>query len=176
MKQINFIVMKIDSENKAFPVSSEYSNSRHFSNSEISKSLEGITLKSDSMNENSLLEILLSDKSKTLKSTIKALLNEIELREDLDMHLLSKISEDLCEQNTNLDHLKNMKVQYSFELWENVNKSRIQIENQLLELEKEKRKEYLECWRDLMFLKKYLLSALREYWDLVKRRDMLEEK
>jgi len=26
-----------------------------------------------------------------------------------------------------------------------------------------------------MFLKKYLMSALREYWDVVKRRELLEE-
>lgn len=40
-------------------------------------------------------------------------------------------------------------------------------------LEQEKRKEELECWRDLMFLKKYLLSSLKEYWDLVKRGEVL---
>ena len=49
----------------------------------------------------------------------------------------------------------------------------MQFENVILELEKEKRKEYLECWRDLMFLKKYLLSAFKEYWDLIKKREVL---
>jgi len=49
----------------------------------------------------------------------------------------------------------------------------MQLENNVLELEKEKRKEYLECWRDLMFLKKYLLSSLKDYWDLIKKRDVL---
>jgi len=43
----------------------------------------------------------------------------------------------------------------------------------VLDLEKEKRKEYVECWRDVMFLKKYLLSTLKDYWDVVKRRDVL---
>ena len=49
----------------------------------------------------------------------------------------------------------------------------MQLENNILELKKEKRKEYLECWRDLMFLKKYLLIAFKEYWDLTKRREVL---
>ena len=49
----------------------------------------------------------------------------------------------------------------------------MEFENNILELKKEKRKEYLECWRDLMFLKKYLLSAFKEYWDLIKKRDVL---
>jgi hypothetical protein len=26
----------------------------------------------------------------------------------------------------------------------------------------------------MMFLKKYLMSALKEYWDVVKRRELLE--
>ena len=51
---------------------------------------------------------------------------------------------------------------------------KLQFENNLLSLREEKRKEHLECWKDLMFLKKYLMTALREYWDLVKRREVLE--
>ena len=30
---------------------------------------------------------------------------------------------------------------------------------------KEKRQEYLSCWKDLMSLKKYLLSSLKDYWN-----------
>ena len=50
----------------------------------------------------------------------------------------------------------------------------VQVEDKLLDLEQEKRKEKLECWRDLMFLKKYLMSSLKEYWDLVKRGAVLD--
>ena len=49
----------------------------------------------------------------------------------------------------------------------------MQLETNVLDLEKEKRKEYLECWRDLSFLKKYLLSALKDYWDLSRRSEAL---
>ncbi|MFC1692005.1 hypothetical protein ACFL1R_00695 [Candidatus Latescibacterota bacterium] len=42
-----------------------------------------------------LVEKLFSDKSKTSKATVKALLNEIELRENLDSHLLGSINEDI---------------------------------------------------------------------------------
>ena len=49
----------------------------------------------------------------------------------------------------------------------------MQLEENVIELEQEKRKEYLECCRDLMFLKKYLLNAFKEYWDLFKRREIL---
>ena len=54
-----------------------------------------------------------------------------------------------------------------------MSKVKMEFENNILELEKEKRKEYLECWRDLMFLKKYLLAAFKEYWDLIKKREVL---
>ena len=49
-----------------------------------------------------------SDKSKTSKATVKALLNEIELRENLDTHLLNRINEDICGQpdNTVLSNYK----------------------------------------------------------------------
>ncbi len=50
------------------------------------------------------------------------------------------------------------------------------IEGNVLELEKERRNEYLECWRDLMFLKKYLMVALKDYWELVKKREVLEKE
>jgi hypothetical protein len=47
-----------------------------------------------------------------------------------------------------------------------LNSTKMQLQNRVLEQEQEKRKEYLECWRDLMFLKKYLFIALKDYWDL----------
>ena len=46
----------------------------------------------------------------------------------------------------------------------------------VLELEKEKRREYLECWKDLMLLKEHLLSSLKDYWDLIKKRELLQSE
>ena len=45
--------------------------------------------------------------------------------------------------------------------------------SRLIDLEKEKRQEYLTCWKDLMFLKRYLLSALKDYWNLSNRKSFL---
>ena len=120
-----------------------------------------------------LIEKVFSDKSKTSKATVKALLSEIELRENLDSHLLEKIYEDICNQHILLEQLNNLKVHYIWDQFIDINKIKMQIEDNILELEKEKRKEYLECWRDLMFLKKYLHSAFKEYWDLIKKREVL---
>ena len=105
-----------------------------------------------------LLDKLFFDKSKTLKATVKALLEEIKLRENLNIHLLNKINKDICWQHTQLEQLNNMKIHYVWDWFKDISNLKMQFEDNILELEK-KRKKYLECWRDLMFLKKYLLSA-----------------
>ena len=158
----------------AFPGYLENSVSRPFYHTDLKNSLEGVVLKPQPEKQKGILEKVFSDKGKTLKGTVKALLNEIQLRETLDSHLLKKIDDEICTQNTYLLHLKDLKVQYSFELAKNVSKSKSQIESKVLELEREKRQEQLECWRDLMFLKKYLLTSLKDYWELTKKREVLE--
>lgn len=148
--------------------------SRPFYHSDLKNTLEGIVIKETPEKQQGILEKVFSDKGKTLKGTVKALLNEIKLRETLDSHLIKKIEDEICSQNTYLLHLKDLKVQYSFELSKNVSNSKAQIESKVLELEKEKRQEQLECWRDLMFLKKYLLTSLKDYWELTKKREVLK--
>tara|TARA_B100001964_G_C14130469_1_gene552622 strand:- start:549 stop:1076 length:528 start_codon:yes stop_codon:yes gene_type:complete len=168
----------------------EYQNSKHsnalpgylkistlkpgaFFHADLKSSLENIVFKDKLGNEKGILGRIISDKTKTLKATIKALAYEIKLRETLDSHVLNNIDDDVSNQNTLLKNLKNIKIGYSQELSREINDKKLQIENNCLELEKEKRKEYLECWKDLMFLKKYLHSALKDYWDLAKRRNLL---
>ena len=144
-----------------------------FFHADLRSSLENIVFKDKRENEKGILGKIISEKGKTLKATIKALAYEIKLRETLDSHVLNKIGDDMSKQNTLLKNLINTKTGYSQELSREINDKKLQIENNCLELEKEKRKEYLECWKDLMFLKKYLHSALKDYWDLAKRRNVL---
>lgn len=151
----------------------EKSSPRAFYHTDLMSNLEGIVFTAQPKKNDSALERLLSDKTKTLKATIKALFDEISLREKLDSHILHKIDDDICRQHTDLIQIKNLKPQYSLELAKNVYKQKMQLEDNVLELEKQKRSEYLECWRDLMFLKKYLLSSLKDYWDLIKKKQML---
>jgi hypothetical protein len=147
---------------------------RPFYHTGFEDSLENIVFKEEPENEKGMLERVFSDKSKTLKATIKALFNEIMLRERLDSVLLYKINEDVCRQHSYLEQLRSLtRFNYSPDLFKDSTNTKMQLENNVLELEKEKRREYLECWRDLMFLKKYLLTALKDYWDLSKRRNTL---
>ncbi len=146
---------------------------RPFYHTNLKDTLENIVFKDKPEKDTNLLDKLFFDKSKTSKATFKALLNEIELRENLDSHLINKINDDICHHHTLLFQLENIRVHYMWEQFIDINKIKMQLEGNVLELEKEKRKEYLECWRDLMFLKKYLLVAFKEYWDLIKKREVL---
>ena len=62
--------------------------SHPFYHTDLKNTLETIVFKDKPAKEKSLVEKVFADKSKILKLTVKALLNEIELRESLDVHLL----------------------------------------------------------------------------------------
>ena len=157
----------------ALPGYLENPASRAFYHADLKNTLEGVVLNPKPEKQSGILEKVFSDKGKTLKGTVKALLNEIQLREALDSHLLRKIDQEISRQNTDLMQIADVKTDYSPDLARYISKTRIQLENNVLELEKEKRKEYLECWRDLMFLKKYLLASLKDYWDMTQKRKLL---
>lgn len=147
---------------------------RHFYHTGFEDSLESIVFKEEPQVETGILERVFSDKRKNLKATVKALFNEIVLREKLDLFLLYRIDADMFRQSSYVDQLKRVAEHtYSFALFKDLSSTRMKLEGNVLDLEKEKRKEYLECWRDLSFLKKYLLSALKDYWDLSRRTEAL---
>jgi hypothetical protein len=145
-----------------------------FAHRYLKKSLEANTLDSNSVKPVGLLEDLHSDKALSLKASVNVLLEEIKLREDLNGSHFGKIDGEVSRLRVALRNLENTGYCDPRDLSGEVDESRFRIKGDVLELERERRKEGLECWRDLMFLKKYLMGALREYWDLVRRRGMLE--
>jgi hypothetical protein len=148
---------------------------RSFYQTGIEESLENIVLKEEPLKERGIVEKVFSDKGKTLKATIKALFNEILLRERLNSELLGKIDSDICKTNSYLEQIRFFtQRQYLPDLEIAFSRRRTQLENQAFDLEKEKRQEYLTCWKDLMFLKRYLLSALKDYWTVSNRKSFLD--
>jgi len=144
---------------------------RSFYHTSFEDSLEKIVFNEEPEKEKDVLGRVFSDKNKTLKATIKALFNEIMLREGLDSFLLYNINEDICRQHSCLEQVKEFtRFNYSAGFLDYFSKAKIKLENNVLNLEQEKRKEYLECWKDLTLLKKELLSALKDYWLISKRR------
>jgi len=148
---------------------------RPFYHTGIEESLENIVLKEEPETKKDAVDKVFSDKGRTLKATVKALFNEIMLRERLDSFLLYDMNQGICKQHNYLESIKELhRFSYFPELLKDFHEKKMKLEDNVLGLEKEKRKEYLECWRDLMALKKYLLSALKDYWNLNSRKSFLD--
>ncbi len=122
------------------------------------------------------IEKMFSDKSKSLKASVNALLEEIRLREEINSSQFKEMNKEICMQHTELMQLDNLVDQYPFDITQGLNEAKDRIKSNVLELEREKRKEQLECWRDLMFLKKYLMVSLKDYWELERKRGILGQK
>jgi hypothetical protein len=145
-----------------------------FGHKVLKKSLETIVSDSDSKKSPSLLENLISDKAKTLKASVNALLEEVGLRENLNVFHFRKIDGEISRLHSDLMNLENICDSHPFDLTGDLTEARFRIKADVLELERERRSEGIECWRDLMFLKKYLMGALKDYWELARRRGVLE--
>ena len=121
------------------------------------------------------LDTIFSDKTKILKSTVKELLQEIEQRKGLNSKLFGQIDEDICKFRTYLHEVGDVcERKYDSDDLK-FGKRRGQLESLVLNLEQEKRKEYAECWRDMMFLRKYLMSALSDYWEFSGKKNSLTD-
>ena len=119
------------------------------------------------------LDLLFSDRSKNLKSTVKELLNEIDLRNGLSGKIHSGIENDICKFKTYLLQIEEItNRRYGCEDLE-FGRRRTQLESTILNLEQEKRQEDRECWKDLMFIKQNLMSALNDYWEFSRRNAAL---
>src|SRR3989338_2571665 len=150
---------------------------RPFYHTGFEESLERIVLNEEPQIERSIVDKVFSDKGRTLKATVKAFFNEIMLREKLDSFLLFDMNQDICKQHNYLESIKELhRFSYHPELLKDFHEKKMKLDDNVLGLEKEKRKEYLECWKDLMGLKKYLLIALKDYWNLNSRESFLNVK
>ena len=147
---------------------------RPFYHTGIEDSLENIVLKEEPLPERGTIDKIFSDKGRNLKATVKALFNEILLRERLNTYLLGRMDSDICKTDSYLEQIKFLtQRQYTPDLEISLSRRRTQLESRLIDLGKEKRQEYLTCWKDLMFLKRYLLSAFKDYWNISNRKSFL---
>mgnify|MGYP001574181636 CR=1 FL=1 len=154
-----------------------YIKPKPFFHSNLGRGIEQLVAEEKPEEAPSLAERIFADKRKTTKATVRALFQDITMREKLDIELLNRIGEDLGTARSYLENIKELTARdYSGELTMNLGRRRGQLEGVVMELEREKRKEYLECWRDLANLKRYLLTALQTYWTLSKRKDVLYDE
>ncbi len=135
--------------------------------------LEELVNEKGNAKENKILEKIFTDRAKILKATVRELLKELTLREELYRKIMDEIENDICKTETYLHEIKE-KVERSYEADKlQFGRRRTQLEARIIKLEQEKRQEKREFWRDMAWLKKYLLSAFADYWDLVNKRKFL---
>ena len=133
-----------------------------FRDGKIKKSIEKIVTDKKSKKGHNILEDLISDKAKTLKASVNALLEEIRLREELNVSLVKKIDGEVCKLRVELMGLDNLTDSYPFDLSAGLDEARFRIKESVFELERERRVEGVECWRDLMGLRKDLMTSLKD--------------
>jgi hypothetical protein len=137
----------------------------------VETSLEGIV--KTPVSNHPTLDFLFSDRSKNLKATVKELLNDINQRKDLSTDIFGRIDKDLCKFKTYLHEIEEITTRRYYCEDLKFGRRRTQLESLILNLEQEKRQEDRECWKDLMFLKKYLMSALTDYWEFSRKNTAL---
>lgn len=121
------------------------------------------------------LERLLSGRTRTLKAAVNELLDEIQRRENLHERLVDGFDEQLFGQQSRLEQIRGQSLPYDFEFWVQRKKLEQSLEDSVGDLLSERRREMVECWRDVALLKKYLMIALREYWDAARRTEILTD-
>jgi hypothetical protein len=72
--------------------------------------LEGLALKTRSDRKPGTLESMFSDKGKSLKASVNALLEEIKLREGIDSYQLIKVDSEICRQQNRLEIVRSIRV------------------------------------------------------------------
>lgn len=122
------------------------------------------------------LEILLHGRARTLKGTVNALLEEIERRETLHKRVADSIEAGLSGRRFRLENLRYLKLPYAPEVLFDRKRLEEALGAGISELEAEWRKELVECWRDTAALRRYLLSALKDYWELWRRQELLRDR
>ncbi len=119
--------------------------------------------------------MIFTDRTGSLKSTVKELLAEIERRETLHLDLKARVDGDISKCGEYLGDVK-FRTDSPYNPDTNFLGRKTSLEQQILSLKEQKRTEDLTCWQDLMFLRKYLMSALKDYWKLSQCRGVLERK
>jgi hypothetical protein len=122
-----------------------------------------------------IVDEIFEDKVQGLKATIDSTLAQVEERKELRKKNLLGILQGECKCDTELMQLEE-RLRYSCAGSPGTDKAKATIQKELLNLERERRFEDVSCWRDLVFLRKELVSALGEYQTAQRRQEMLSTK
>ena len=101
----------------------------------------------------------LEDKLEFLKECIQQVEEHLQKRQRQKQEFISELEQKLCEVQTSIYYLDQM----GDVRCNQMSKRRIALEREIKKLEKEKRVQELEYWRDITDLQKELRQLRREY-------------
>lgn len=122
-------------------------------------------------NSYDLTDSFFSGKSNILMVQILDLVSQIRERKQLQGLNIRSIKNDILSCDTGLLQLNPFNI-YN----QDIGRRRNTLELKIKDLEGEKRKEYVECFKDLIPLKKELLESLRAYRIASFRRNLFENE
>lgn len=154
-------------------LSVEYAPLSPFFHTSFDADLEKLLTIEEPLLKPSVLDRFISDKASSLRSRARRIHAEIKTRQELNLLLMNDIERKASEITSNIMQLEILESNYNPELRRETDTLKMHFRNQIFELEKEKRREYLECWKDLLFLKKELLPVLEEFLSLLGKRRVL---
>ena len=114
------------------------------------------------------IENILPDKSKSLKSLVDIISSEVEKRKILNENHLERVDEEIIKFDNYILELDSIEPQKF-----RPERTRTHFQQSIMRLESEKRAEEVGCFRDLIFIQKDLLAALKDYWTAKNREEML---
>ncbi len=109
------------------------------------------------------------DKIERIRQVIVETIFEMKNRQRLNESFIQGIDSKIANMLHELKELKH----WSLGNNPSIETRRIHLEKEVLQLEKEKRINNLNCWRDLLLLKKDLREALSEYKTLMRFKEIL---
>lgn len=103
--------------------------------------------------------------------TINSIQEEIRQREEIKQNNLILIQDSLDEKCSSLLNFKSLT---SFYAYDNFNKQKLSLSQEILKLEQEQRQEKVKFWQDIIFLKIRLFYELNRYSKIKTRMELLQ--
>lgn len=118
---------------------------------------------------------IISGRATAEKTVVKQILDEIITRDSISKDIQARIDLDIIQCANFLHEIHSItERQY---LIDNdglrFSGRRTTIDMKMLELEGEKRAEEVNAWKDMSALRRYLLFALKDYWNAVRRAELI---
>ena len=115
------------------------------------------------------LDSFFTDKLELNELHVSGLVSQIYKRNDIKNENLYRIDKDMMKCQNKIFEIEHLPKWYN----KNITNTRNTLEKEILDLEKEKRSEYVSWWRDLVLIKKDLINTIKELKSSENRQNLV---